>query len=70
MMKTIKHLLSKIAQKFSKKRKPIKSCLTCKYCDLVSYLQPCLHCTMCEDEEYVEWKPNEDDNNKNNTRIC
>ena len=70
MMKTIKHLLSKIAQKFSKKRKPIKSCLNCKYCDLAPYLQPCLHCAMYEYEEYVEWEPNEDDNNKNNTRIC
>lgn len=70
MMKTIKHLLSKIAQKFSKKKKPIKSCLNCKYCDLASHLQPCLHCIMYEDEEYVEWEPNEDDNNKNNTRIC
>lgn len=69
-MKTLKQLLSKIAQKFSKKRKPIKSCLNCKYCDIASYLQPCLHCIMCEDEGYVEWEPMEYDNNKNNTRIC
>lgn len=67
-MKTLKHLLSKIAQKFSKKRKPIKSCLNCKYCDLAFYLPPCLHCTMYE--ECVDWEPEEDDNNKNNTRIC
>lgn len=60
MMKTIKHLLSKIAQKFSKKRKPIKRCQNCKYCGLASYLQPCLHCIMYEDEEYVDWEPEDE----------
>lgn len=59
-MKTIKHLLSKIAQKFSKKRKPIKSCLTCKYCDRASYLQPCLHCMDYEFEAYVDWEPEDE----------
>lgn len=68
-MKTLKHLLSKIARKFSK-RKPVKGCENCKYWNRAYYLQPCLHCIKYEDEEYVDWEPEEDDNNKNNTRIC
>lgn len=34
------------------------------------YRSPCLECSDCEDEAYKYWEPEEDDNNKNNTRIC
>lgn len=58
-MKTLKHLLSKIARKFSK-RKPVKSCENCKYCNRASYLQPCLHCMDYEFEAHVDWEPEDE----------
>lgn len=58
-MKTLKHLLSKIARKFSK-RKPVKSCENCKYWNRASYLQPCLHCINHGFEAYVDWAPEDE----------